>query len=164
MHGGTSRRFHACVEDEEGAPSQRALSPCRWLVGYRHTQTWAKTFGGLACHCRLAAHQNSPRPYQPSLRRTLELQSTVSGGQVPDIKARFWGDSRYFPRLERRGCMENGSRNTECRTLPLQGVKRSGGGESGTRKSGEINIANRFDNAEVEEGPIAGLKVTVAVK
>lgn len=29
-------RFHDCVGDEEGAASQRALSPCRWLQTYRH--------------------------------------------------------------------------------------------------------------------------------
>lgn len=88
------RRFHDCVGGEEGGGQPTSVVA---LSVATDIQTWAETFCGLACHCRLAAHQNSPRPYQPSIRRTLELHNTVSsesGGQVPETKARFCGDSR----------------------------------------------------------------------
>lgn len=84
------RRFHDCVGGEERAANQRALSPCRWLQTYRHGRK-----PSAALHA--TAGLQHIRTVPDLIRRTLELHSTMSGGQVPDTKARFWGDSRYLP-------------------------------------------------------------------
>ena len=85
--------FRIAWEARRGRPANKR---CRLVGGYGHTDMG----GNLLRPCMpLQACSTSEKSQALSAKYTpyIRVHSTVSsehGGQVPDTKARFWGDSR----------------------------------------------------------------------